>query len=166
MRSNEAVSLSIHYVQRNDRERLHEILVNAGVFNTDEINCAMELFDVYILKGMNPNEYIFRGAFCDQQLRAFLCFGKATLSDCLYDLYWIVTDPLYQQSGLAITLMEDVDQCMRGLGARKILAETSSKPIYEKAHRLYSKCGYRRAALIRDYYAVGDDLVIYEKEYH
>lgn len=165
MRSSEAVSLAIHPMEAGDRSRVHEILKSVGVFNSDEIACAVELFDIYLKKGVDPNEYVFCGAYQDGVLKAFECFGKAALADRVYDLYWIATDPACRQTGLAMALMEDLDRYMLSLRARKILAETSSKVIYEKAHRLYLKCGFQKAALIRDYYAVGDDLLIFEKTY-
>lgn len=47
---------------------------------------------------------------------------------------------------------------------RLLLVETSSTPEYYLARRLYESSGYRLEAMVHDFYAPGDDLVIYAKD--
>jgi len=44
-----------------------------------------------------------------------------------------------------------------------VLVETSGTPAYTPARRFYESCGYRYEAVIHDFYAPGDDLIIFGK---
>jgi hypothetical protein len=55
---------------------------------------------------------------------------------------------------------EDVVKQNQG---RLLIAETSSQPKYEKTREFYLRVGYTELARIKDYYKVGDDLVVYGK---
>ena len=44
-----------------------------------------------------------------------------------------------------------------------LLIETSGTATYTLARRLYETSGYCREAVVHDFYALGDDLVIYAK---
>jgi hypothetical protein len=48
---------------------------------------------------------------------------------------------------------------------RMLLIETSSLPHYEPTRRFYLKHGYEQAAVLRDFYAEGDDMVIFCKRF-
>ena len=60
-------------------------------------------------------------------------------------------------------LLARVEQAVRALGGRLLIVETSGQPEYESARRFYAAHGYRREALIADFYDVGDDLWLYSK---
>jgi ribosomal protein S18 acetylase RimI-like enzyme len=49
--------------------------------------------------------------------------------------------------------------------ARLLIIETSSLPRYEAARQLYCRHHYREVARIPDFYADGDDRVIYAKRF-
>ena len=44
-----------------------------------------------------------------------------------------------------------------------MLIETSSLPHYELTRRFYLKHHYDQEAILRDYYADGDDMVVFRK---
>ena len=48
-------------------------------------------------------------------------------------------------------------------GQRLLLVEPSGTPQYEITHESYAKCGYEQEARVRDYWAEGDDLVVFRK---
>ena len=48
-------------------------------------------------------------------------------------------------------------------GTRLSAIETASLPSYEPTRRFYLKHHYEQAAVIRDYYADGDSLVVFSK---
>ena len=52
---------------------------------------------------------------------------------------------------------------VRQAEGRIFLIETSSMPYYELTRRFYIKHGYEQHAAIRDFYAEGDDMVIFRK---
>jgi hypothetical protein len=52
---------------------------------------------------------------------------------------------------------------VKSQGGRLIIAETSSRPKYEKTRKFYLSNKYEELARIKDYYQIDDDLVIYGK---
>ncbi len=52
---------------------------------------------------------------------------------------------------------------VKSKGGRLILAETSSRPAYFNTWQFYVHSGYSEIARIRDFYKIGDDLVVYGK---
>jgi ribosomal protein S18 acetylase RimI-like enzyme len=85
-----------------------------------------------------------------------------------FDLYWIAVDPNWHGRGAGSLLVEYVEQQVCQMttsaeGARLLIIETSSLPRYEAARRLYLRHHYREVARIPDFYAEGDDRVIYAK---
>ena len=167
MPSQELEILTVQEAAPIDRNRIEVILKGTGVFSAGEIECALSLFDAYLRAEDNPDEYIFLCAYDSaRNVLGFLCYGKASLTDCVYDLYWIATDRLFQGKGIASLLLNHLDLKLKQLRARMVIAETSSRADYvQSAHRLYMKNGFQQVAQIKDYYRLGDDLVIFQKRY-
>ena len=82
----------------------------------------------------------------------------------VYDLYWIVVDPASQGKGLGRRLIEYVEQDVLSRGGRMILIETSSQETYGDTVRFYERSGYHLAARIRNFYRIGDDKLVFQKE--
>ena len=104
---------------------------------------------------------VFRQA--DGTVLGYACYGPHPLTEGTYDLYWIVVDPQARGQGIGRALLEHVEDQARSTGARLLVAETSSSSAYEPARRLYASRGYAREAVLVDFYAPGDDLLIYTK---
>ncbi len=81
-----------------------------------------------------------------------------------YDLYWIAVDPAAQGRGIGRALLVRVEAEVQARGGRLLLIETSDTPAYASARRLYETSSYRREAVVRDFYAPGDSLLIFSKE--
>ena len=145
-------------LQRAHRERLREILDATAVFRDDEVTMALELFDDAV-----SGDYEFLGAFEDDELVAYVCFGATPGTDRTFDLYWIAVHPAAQRHGSGTRLLHEVEQRLRERGARLLVVETSSRAEYEGTRRFYSARGYKAVARMRDFYAPCDDRVFYTK---
>jgi ribosomal protein S18 acetylase RimI-like enzyme len=145
-------------LQRAHRERLREILDATGVFRPDEVSMALELFDDAI-----SGDYEFVGAFENDDLVAYACFGATPGTDRTFDLYWIAVHPAAQRHGGGSRLLGEVEERLRARGARLVVVETSSRVEYEGTRSFYRSRGYQEVARMRDYYAPCDDRVIYTK---
>ena len=80
-----------------------------------------------------------------------------------YDLYWVAVDPSAQGRGIGHALLARVEAEVQARGGRLLLIETSDIPAYAPARRLYQSAGYRCEALVQDFYAPGDGLLIFSK---
>jgi ribosomal protein S18 acetylase RimI-like enzyme len=82
-----------------------------------------------------------------------------------YDLYWIAVDPTLQSKGLGRALLDAVESAVRAEDGRLLIIETASKPEYAATRAFYERCGLELAARIQDFYARGDDKLVYCRRY-
>lgn len=149
----------------SDREKIKEILADTNNFNEDEIRIALELVDIHI-KEKNQKDYeIFVDAVGDEadELRGYVCIGPRPLTEGTYDLYWIAVNPKVQSKGVGSGLVRFIEDYLTKKKARLILIETSGKDSYEKERKFYEKNLYRELVNIKDFYKIGDSLIIYGK---
>jgi ribosomal protein S18 acetylase RimI-like enzyme len=97
-------------------------------------------------------------------VRAFTCYGPHPLTQGTYDLYWIAVDPEARGQGIGHLLLSEAEGQVQAAGGRLLLVETSNSDGYAGARGLYSSSGYRLEATVHDFYAPGDDLLMYAKD--
>lgn len=156
--------MTIRPMRPEDREPLLDILRRTGAFTPPEIDVAMELIDIGLTRP-GQTDYYFR---CIEEeggrLGGYLCYGQVPLSDRCWDLYWIAVDPALHGRGLGRRMVLWMEADLRERRARKILIETGGKPAYAATRGFYQRLGYREAARIADFFAAGDDKVIFVKD--
>jgi GNAT superfamily N-acetyltransferase len=146
----------------SDRDKIEKILADTKNFNEDEIKIAMELIDVYINVKDQKDYEIFTDAD-GEVVNGYVCIGPRPLTVGTYDLYWIAVNPFVQARGIGSGLVKYIEDYLKGKSARLVLIETSGKPGYEKERKFYEKNQYGKFVEIKDFYNVGDSLVIYGK---
>jgi len=142
-----------------DRRRIEEITRAVLVFGNDEVPVALEVFDGAV--GGSP-DYIALGATVDERLVGWICWGPTPCTLGTYDLYWMAVDPTMHGSGIGAALLREMEGRLAG-SARLIVVETAGRPDYRPTRAFYEARGYRKAAIIPDFYAPGDDQVVYVK---
>ena len=149
-------ALRVAPLQPEHRSRIEAIVRATGVFSEEEIGVALEVFDA-------DDDYEFLGAFDGATLVGYVCFGPTPSTDRTFDIYWIAVHPEAQRSGAGATLMTALDAELERRRARMIVIETSSRDDYAPTRRFYHKQGYTEAARLRDFYAPGDDRVVFTR---
>jgi ribosomal protein S18 acetylase RimI-like enzyme len=156
--------MKIRSLVLKDRAKLHSMLIEARVFNQEEIDVAMELIDI-VLKDEKQRDYKIDCMVDDQdQPLGYICYGPTPMTEGTFDLYWIVVDPNSQGEGIGSKLLDFLEKVLREIGGRMILAETSSIPEYEKTQRFYFQKGFQEVARVPDYYYPGNDRITYCKK--
>jgi ribosomal protein S18 acetylase RimI-like enzyme len=64
---------------------------------------------------------------------------------------------------LGSALVGHVENALMERGARLLIVETSGLPDFEAARAFYSKCGFTDEARIKNFFAAGDDKIVYTK---
>ena len=139
----------------NDRQGILAVTANIDIFTEEEKDTVRELWDD------RENGYHFLVARENGQVVGYSCFGERALTQGTYDLFWIAVDPSARRLGVGKTLMCASEAEIRALGGRLLVVETSGLDKYESTRKFYQAAGYEKEAVIRDFYRVGDDLVIY-----
>ena len=80
-----------------------------------------------------------------------------------WHLWWIVVRKTAQGTGLGGALLRFVEDEIRRRKGRVLFIETSSQPMYEPTRRFYLRHHYEVTGTLRDYYADGDDMVVFRK---
>jgi len=155
-------SFSIRPLKPEDRQPIHDLLVDTAVFTDDEIAIAMELVDC-VLRDPHQKDYVIATAVERASVVGYYCIGPTPATDGTFDLYWIAASPRVHGKGVGPMLDGHAAAFARARGGRLMIAETSSLPRYEKTRRFYVRRGYTETARIRDYYRPGDDLLVYCK---
>ena len=159
------MTIRIGSLRIGDRARLAELLVDTGAFHADEVDVALSLFDLaHGGSGSGANDalvdYEFVGAFDEDDLVGYACYGATPATEGTYDLYWLAVDPAMQGRGLGRALVREVETKLAGRGGRLLVVETSSRPDYDGTRKFYARNGYSEAARVRDFYAPADDRIL------
>jgi GNAT superfamily N-acetyltransferase len=152
----------IRALENIDRDKIERILIDTNNFNQDEIKIAMELVDVYLNDKEQKDYEIFVDSD-NHMVNGYICIGPRPLTKGTYDLYWIAVNPHVQAKGIGSGLVKYIEEYLKQKSARLILIETSGKPGYEKERRFYEKNNYEKFVEIKDFYNIGDSLVVYGK---
>jgi GNAT superfamily N-acetyltransferase len=152
----------IRKLENSDRDKIEKILVDTENFNSDEIKIAMELIDVCLNVEDQKDYEIFTDAD-GETVNGYVCIGPRPLTVGTYDLYWIAVNPNVQARGIGSGLIKYIEEYIKGKSGRLVLIETSGKPGYEKERKFYEKNKYDKFVEIKDFYNVGDSLVVYGK---
>ncbi len=163
MPSPDSPTHSIRKLIPEDRAAIARIVGAVGNFNRDEIDCALELVDIY-LNHRDQRDYNLVVSENQQgEVSGYACWGPTPLTRGTYDLYWIATHPEAQGKGVGAGLMAYVEDRVREQEGRLLILETSSKESYGKTVDFYQRLGYQEASRITDFYDVGDDKLVFVK---
>jgi ribosomal protein S18 acetylase RimI-like enzyme len=156
----------INIAQPDDGPSILRLTQAVAVFNDEEVQCVGEIWEAYLSQGPAKSGYniiVYRDS---DEVVGFACFGPHALTDGTFDFYWLAVDPRAQGRGIGQALIAATERGALEQQARILIIETSSTLAYEPARRLYSRCGYTLEATVHDFYAEGDDMVIYTKALH
>jgi ribosomal protein S18 acetylase RimI-like enzyme len=165
-------------IESRHRDRIAGILRGAEIFRDEEVDVALDLFDsavdtasgVHDAKAASTiappvsSDYSFLGAFTpEDELAGFACYRPTPATDRTCDLYWIAVDPDRRRMGSGTILLNEVERRLKGLNARLVVAETSSRSDHSAARGFYLRHGYVETARARHFYAPADDRITFTK---
>ena len=100
----------------------------------------------------------------DDQPVAVAYYQPTPATDRCWTLLMIAVDRDRQGQGRGSALLRRVEDDLRDRAERLLLIETSGVAGFELTRRFYTKAGYAAEARVRDYYPVGDDMVLFRKD--
>ena len=145
-----------------DKAAIMHILAETPEFTPAEVVVAEEVLDCYLNDPVQSGYYVLVADIADK-VAGYICYGPTPLTESTWDIYWMATAPALKNHGIGKTLLALAEETIKARGGRLILIETSSKPSYENTRGFYQARGYAIVSRIPDFYAPGDDLVIFQK---
>ena len=135
-----------------------------------EIIAATELFPDHLLDDMiapyfageNENWLVFE-AEDSENIVGLAYYVPEPMTNGTYNALLLAVQAEQQGRGIGAALMTHIEQTLREQNNRILLVETSGLPEFERTRRFYRKIGYEEEARIRDFYAAGEDKIVFRK---
>ncbi|MFY2563879.1 N-acetyltransferase family protein [Corallococcus terminator] len=153
--------MDIRPIEGKDREPLAALIRKIETFSPQEVEVAIELVGIALTPG--NTDYSVVVADRDGQLVGYICYGPTPMTEDSYDLYWIASAPDVRGQGVGAALVSNMEGDLRRRNGRLIRVETSATEAYGPTRGFYASMKYGEEARIRDFYKVGDDLIILTK---
>jgi ribosomal protein S18 acetylase RimI-like enzyme len=99
----------------------------------------------------------------DGALRAVAYYQPVAGTDRAWELLMIGVHRSRHRTGLGRVLLGRVEDDLRARGQRLLVVLTSADPAFARARAFYAALGYDEEARVRDYYADGDDMVLFRR---
>jgi ribosomal protein S18 acetylase RimI-like enzyme len=147
-----------------DTPTLVAIAQGTGVFKPLEIEALKEVLDDYH-GGNQAQGHICVSYEKNGEVIGFAYYAPTAMTDRGWHLYWIAVSKHTHARGIGSELLKYAEEDICRAGGRQLLIETSSLPNYELTRRFYLKHGYEKACVQPDYYADGDDMVVFRKRF-
>jgi ribosomal protein S18 acetylase RimI-like enzyme len=148
-----------------DTDALVALTQATGMFKPLEIVALREVLDDYFAENQADGHVAI--AFEDTAAGAivgYAYYGPAPMTEGTWQLWWIAVEKNQQGRGVGSRLLRHVEDDIRVNHQGRILfIETGSLPHYELTRQFYRKFDYEQHALLKDFYAVGDSMVVFRK---
>lgn len=145
-----------------DSRAILHLATRTGVFKPHEITALEEVLSDFHATNNNLDHHSITYE-AHGEILGFAYYAPAAMADRTWYLYWIAVTKQTQARGIGSKLMQFVEEDIRAKRGRILLIETSSLPYYDLTRKFYEKHGYDKAAVIADFYADNDSMVIYSK---
>jgi D-alanine-D-alanine ligase len=152
----------IRFSEHRDIKAILKFLDDTKFFRQEEMLIAEEVITDAALKGPGGH---YKSYVLEQQGTAvgWVCWGPTPCTVGSFDIYWLGVAPACQGQGLGRKLMDFAEEQIRTGGGRLYIVETSGRESYLPTRAFYERIGYTIAAVVKDFYAPGDDKIIYTK---
>jgi GNAT superfamily N-acetyltransferase len=148
--------------QPSESRALIELAEGTGVFKPIEIQALGEVLSDYHAHE-RANGHRCTTARVEGSPIGFVYWAPAEMTDRTWHLWWIAVRSDLQSRGIGADLLAHCEAEVRSAGGRLLLIETSSLPGYEPTRRFYLGHGYDGPSPVPDFYADGDDLLVFRK---
>lgn len=102
---------------------------------------------------------------CEAEGKAIgFCYAAAEkLTDGTWNMLAIAVLPESQGKGVGAAIVAQLEATLRQSGQRVLIADTSGAAEFQRTREFYRKNGFSEEARIRDFWAAGNDKVVFWK---
>jgi ribosomal protein S18 acetylase RimI-like enzyme len=157
-------TMTIKFTTSQDIRSLQIILDKTGLFPSEMLP---EMLREYISQGYLASDNlheVWLTCFDDGNPIGFCYAKKEALTDAAWNMLAIAVDPDVQGRGFGTVLVQELEAFLCSASQYILLAETSGVESFELTRKFYHKAGYFKVGQIPDFWALGDDKVIFCKK--
>lgn len=141
----------------DDIVQLQEVLVQTALFPPDLLPDLVAPFF------SGDDDAFWLTCHMNDHAVGFCYTAPEELADGTWNLRALAVLPNHQGGGLGAALTEAVEQHLRQSAQRILIVDTSGTEDFTQVRKFYAKNGYQEEARVRDFWAPGDDKVIFRK---
>lgn len=151
-------------VTEADGPAVVELAVSSGLFSVEETEGVAALMVEFFDRTRAQGHVCLLDHDAAGKAVAVAYYQPRAATDRTWELLMIAVRRDQQGCGRGSALLTQVEADLRGREQRLLLVETSGVPDFARTRAFYDTCGYTAEARVRDYYAIGDDMVLYRKD--
>ena len=144
---------------KEHKEELQRVLTASGQFDADSITYTLETLDNHL---ENSDIEIWFTALENEPVGFAYCAPEPVTSGT-WNLLMLWTKEGYEGKGFGRSLVSAVEAELKSRDARLLIVETSQLPEFETARAFYEKYGFTFEAEVKNFFAEGDNKLIYTK---
>jgi len=148
----------IRFYQEKDKEGILKLFESLPEFFTKR---AVRNIDLDLTK-IKKNKHTCLVCEKDKKIFGALIFRKDPMGDRIYEIKWLAVRRDYFRNGVGKSLITSAEKLVKN-DARLIVIYTSNHYFYNGTHKFFEKLGYKKVAIIPDFWDDGDDRVVYWK---
>lgn len=151
-------TLTIHPLSADDLPSAKEVIDSTGLFPGEMLTEMSAPF----LAGAAPDDLWFVAMGEGAVLGVTYC-SKERMTDGTWNLLLIAVREHVQGRGVGARLTRHLEQTLSRRQARVLIVETSGLPEFDRTRAVYATLGYVEVARIPEFYAAGEDKVVFCK---
>lgn len=144
---------------QTDSEALLAIVRDGGQFDENGLVHVEETLNNYLA---GESEDLWFTADDGEPVGVAYC-APEPVTDGTWNLLMLWTRRDRNGQGHGSALVNHVENILNERSVRLLIVETSSLPDFAGARAFYDKCGFTQEARIRNFFAAGDDKIVYTK---
>jgi ribosomal protein S18 acetylase RimI-like enzyme len=152
----------IRSITPDDAAAVAALAVAAELFPPEEVGFVEEVLTSFFTAGSTDGR-TWLVDDVDGELVGTAYYEPVTATDRTWELLMIGVRRDRHRRGRGTALLRQVEEDLRSRGQRLLLIETSALPAFDRARAFYAASGYEEEARVRDYYATGDDMVLFRR---
>lgn len=147
----------------SDTPALLELAVATGLFTPDDAEALLGgvLRDLHAGRlAVGHQAHVWPDAATGEPA-GWVYFAPTPKADGVWDLWWIGVAPGRQGSGVGAAMLRAVEARVHAADGRLLVIETSAA--LTRTRGFYLRRGYTECGRIPDFYAVGDDKIVFAR---
>ncbi len=156
-----ALARNVRAALPEDRPAILEVVRSSGLFSSEDVAEVEAMLDGFLAGLPGGDRWLVSTS--DGTPAAVAYYAPERLTVGTWNLYLLAVHPRHRGQGRGAELVREVEQDLRRAGARVLLIETSGSPDFAPQRAFYARLGYHEEARIREFYAAGEDKVVFWK---
>ena len=149
----------IRNTEKADTAAILSIVKESGQFDTDGLAYVQDTLAQHLASN---GEDIWLTADDGEPVGVAYCAPEPVASGT-WNLLMLWTRSDRHGKGHGASLVKQVERELQGRTARLLIVETSGLPEFAPARAFYAKCGFVHEASIKNFFAAGDDKLVFTK---